>query len=236
MGVIMRMSLVTAFLVCASVLVGCGQAPVQNSSEESESKSDNIAADKGPFHSLTGWQSAVQFYVESEVPEQVFEASLAAAASWNDAVGDEVLVFQGVIESTRGSTLYSSLDDTATVIYFEDKWLETTSKPSSTLATTVWENDQASDRIIRGDIILNAEIYEFIDSSIEADETKEIDKPVVDSETVILHELGHLLGLDHVLEESDPFSVMHARTFIGPNMHNRAPSQDDQFNIQSLYK
>jgi predicted Zn-dependent protease len=58
---------------------------------------------------------------------------------------------------------------------------------------------------------------------------------IVDAETVLVHEFGHLLGLDHVEVEADPESVMHAKTYIGPNMSFRSLSDGDVNNIRQVY-
>ena len=213
-------------------LVGCGMAEQRHST-------DNVYAPQGSdagiaFHSSTGWVGAVPFLVESAAPDQVIEAAMQAAASWNDAVGHEVLVFSGVSESNRGESLYESLNDDLTIVYYEADWFDTTGKSKSTLATTVWENAPGSDQIIKGDIVLNAEVYMYQDSTEPAID-KEKSSYMVDTETVLLHEFGHLLGLDHVSEDDDAESIMHAKTFIGAYMYARNLSDDDVANIGSLY-
>lgn len=198
--------------------------------------SDDVSGDTEvssiAFHSANGWVSQVPFYVESSAPDQVVEASILAAKTWNDAIGDVKLSFLGIIESDRGDELYSSLDDAMTIVYFEDQWKQSTSKSASTLATTVWENSVGSDEIVKGDIILNSEVYAYQDSTVAASSTE---KSIVDTETVMLHEFGHLLGLDHVSRDDDDASVMHATTFIGANIHSRSLSEGDRANIRLIY-
>ena len=227
----MRLFLISGLL---SIQISCGVAEDRYHIDEySAPNSDNDQTGVA-FHSSTGWLGAVPFFVESAAPDQIIEASDAAALSWNDAVGREVLAFSGVTESNRGDALYGSLDDNLTVIYYENDWLNTTGKASTTLATTVWENAAGSDEIIKGDIILNGEIYQYQDSTVIPDESNET-KYIVDTETVLLHEFGHLLGLDHVSTEDDEDSVMHPKTFIGPYMHARELSEGDIQNIKNLY-
>jgi hypothetical protein len=122
-----------------------------------------------------------------------------------------------------------------TMVYYEENWKASTGKADTTLATTVWENANGSDRIIKGDVILNGESYKFCDAMDYASmkgETLEI----VDAETVLLHEFGHLLGLDHIDAEVDPDSVMHAKTYIGPSMSFRSLSRGDVENIRQVYE
>lgn len=230
----MRISLGLLFILSIGLQTACGDFTERHHIDESIIKRNQPVRNNGPFHSLSGWPSPVSYYVEAKVPDRIIEASIAAADSWNDAVGYVVLDFVGIMESERGNELYSSLNDDLTLIYYEENWLNTTGKAVSTLATTVWENDRNTGSILRGDIILNAEVYLFQDSTAPAlDETRK--NYIVDSETVILHEFGHLLGLDHIDEAKDAYSVMHAKTFIGPYMHSRELSDGDRFNIRSIY-
>ncbi len=227
----MRISLYFCMVVYS--LVSCGTA--ENRYHIDETSSQNQYAKSGiAFHSTTGWTSVVAFYVESQASDTIIEASVAAAETWNDAVGYEVLSFVGVTESERGDNLYDSLDDTDTIIYYEEEWIETTDKASTTLATTVWENAPSSDEIVKADIIMNAEVYLFQDATKSPLEPERSDF-VVDAETVILHEFGHLLGLDHVSIDDDENSIMHAKTFIGPYMYTHSLSEGDTANIQELY-
>jgi hypothetical protein len=217
-------------------LLACGEAQNKRSIDENRSQNANVTptAD-GPFHSLTGWTEKVSYYIDDTAPDAVVEAGIKAAESWNDAMGREVLVFTGVAKMPRGDELYSSLDDTHTMIYFERNWKNTTGKADTTLATTVWENASGSDRIIKGDVILNGETYHYCDAM---DVTRNLgaDLELVDAETVLLHEFGHLLGLDHVDVEDDPESVMHAKTYIGPSMSFRSLSDGDVHNIRQVYE
>lgn len=220
----------------ASSLLACGQAQGTRGSTDDKYKAGaNASTSSDPaFHSLIGWKTNVNFLVSSDAPDAVVEAAQNAAQTWGDAVGQVVLTFTGVSESTRGKNLYASLDDDKTYLYYEHTWASTTSKSATTLATTVWENANNSEQIVKGDVILNAETYDFVDAMADlpsnADENR-----IVDAETVILHEFGHLLGLDHVAEENDADSIMHAKTFIGPNLSFRSLSDGDINHINKLY-
>ncbi len=216
-------------------LAACGTA--QNRRSIEEDRNANATAKQqaeGPFHSLTGWTEKVSFYIDDTTPDTVIEAAIQAGESWNDAMGREVLTFVGIAKMPRGDELYSSLDDTMTMVYYEKNWKSSTGKADTTLATTVWENANGSDRIVKGDIILNGETYHFCDAMKSTEYLGE-DQDIVDAETVLLHEFGHLLGLDHVEVDDDPDSVMHAKTYIGPNMSFRSLSTGDVHNIRQVY-
>ncbi|MCX6128334.1 MAG: matrixin family metalloprotease [Proteobacteria bacterium] len=221
--------------VLSCMLIGCGRSSVRHSTEESNhNKAVASQSVAGPFHSLTGWIEKVVFYLDDTAPDQVVEAAQNAAESWNEGIGHEVLVFGGVARVPRGDHLYSSLDDTITLVYYEKNWTSSTGKAETTLATTIWENAADSDRIVKGDVILNAQVYNFCDA-LSQDLDHSNSNSVVDAETVLLHEFGHLLGLDHVDYEIDPDSVMHAKTYIGPYMSLRSLSEGDLGHVLSIY-
>jgi hypothetical protein len=157
-----------------------------------------------------------------------------AIATWNKAIGEEAIIYKGQSDVARGEGLYDSLDDDFTVVYSESNWEDTTEKSLRTLGTTIWELDgSGNNSIVKGDIILNDEYYLFQDSYEEA--IGEKPGGIVDAETVILHELGHLLGLRHVAIKVDANSVMSAYTEIGFGDQNRKLSDIDAAKVRELY-
>lgn len=227
----MRVLLVT---ILSLSIQACGLPQGARRSTHEDSKALAQEPEPGsPFHSLHGWPETVKFYIAADAPKQIIEGAIRAAESWNSASGRSLLEYAGLTESKRDESLYGSLNDDLTVIYYEDHWKATTGKSDTTLATTVWENDGASDSIVKGDIIMNTEIYKFVDA-LEPSQDNRV-KDLADAESVLLHELGHLLGLDHVAIEADSLSVMHAQTSIGPDVTFRILSEQDTANIRTLY-
>jgi hypothetical protein len=217
-----------------SLFTACGQQVGQSRAIDEQTSDRQMGSDGSPFHSYSGWKRQVTFLVENLAPDEVVEASIESARTWNDAVGREVLAFDGTVSLAREKSLYSSLNDEVTTIYYVEDWSGTTGKSSSTLATTIWQNAANSDLIVRGDILLNAEQYVFVDAMTAVSSTID-EKVVVDAQTVLLHEFGHLMGLEHVSFETDGDSVMHAKTFIGARVAARNPSNQDIENLKSLY-
>lgn len=232
-------SRLVVFLYALTSVLGCRSDALQYST--SEAQTANSAPATSAVHGLdvaTGWSSRIELFTESKLNDDSVEATIGAIESWNDAVGYDLLGYAGSLVHNRGNELFASLDDGMTVIYGESAWKDTTGKNSQTLATTVWEQDGDSGAIFRGDIILNTESYEFVDViNFIYNGSKDMEnwQLVADAQTVIVHEIGHLIGLGHVDEHIDAESVMHARTQVGPDNHLREPSLGDQNLARLLY-
>lgn len=198
----------------------------------------NLSAGNLPgVHSASGWKRSlpIKFMTSSEIDSEVVKQLQAAMKSWEDAVGKNLFQYDGT-EGRKGADfrqLYEPLTDAINGNYFDANWFKATGKSNSVLATTIWENN-SSDKssIMKADIRYNAEYYIFGNSLEEFSEGK---RTIVDMESLALHELGHLLGLAHVKEDEDRFSVMNPSLFIGEGMITRRLSRGDIVRIRSVY-
>ncbi len=188
-------------------------------------------------HSASGWAKnlPIHFKVTDEMPAPVVEQLRKAMKTWELAVGKQLFMYDGV-EKKRGAQfreLYEPLNDTQNGHYFDFNWAQATGKPASVLATTIWENDPANPQsIVKGDIRYNAEFYIFGDALRDFSEGK---RTIVDMESLAIHEIGHLLGLAHVNEKDDRYSVMNPSLFIGEGMMTRRLSEGDIERIRKVY-
>lgn len=203
------------------------------------SPSSTLGLGRGAIHSKQGWLHDVGYYVAYNVPDSVLAGINGAAKSWNDAMGRNLLTFRGRLEKGRSeipASLYTSLDDDDTVFYFDENWAKNTGKSAYTLATTVWENSPSNvNAIVKGDVRFNTQNFRFTDTLTEVPDSEAV-LDVVDIESVMLHEIGHLIGLDHVTYDEDPDSVMHAQTPIGYGFAFRKLSAQDIERIGSIYR
>lgn len=188
-------------------------------------------------HSAAGWKRnlPIRFVTSDEINPAVVKQLQGAMKTWEMAVGKPLFTYDGV-ESKKGADfrqLYEPLNDGKNGNYFDNSWFKATGKPNSVLATTIWENSpQDTAAIVKADIRYNAEFYVFGNSLDEFSEGK---RTIVDMESLAIHELGHLLGLTHVKETEDRFSVMNPSLFIGEGMITRKLSKGDIVRIRSIY-
>ncbi|MBF0363547.1 MAG: PKD domain-containing protein [Oligoflexia bacterium] len=128
------------------------------------------------------------------------------------------------------STIYDYLNDTEMGIYKSTAWF--VGEPSQTLAICVFEgyliNKDTADeylRLINFDIVFNYRDHQF----------RTTDTPSggkIDFLSVLLHEMGHSLGLNHSAP-SFTDSIMKPSVTALENIHSLSPL--DQDNIENLY-
>jgi predicted Zn-dependent protease len=248
------LGLVTAVSTTLGGYVACGaqsyrvpihgndaQAPSRPNTGQSGMGASTVGLASGAnlvgVHSPSGWGKSlpIRFKVTDEMPLPVVEQLRKAMKSWELAIGKPLFVYDGV-EKQRGSNfsdLYEPLNDNQNGHYFDFNWALATGKPATVLATTIWENDaRDAATIVKADIRYNAEFYLFGDAIKDYSEGK---RTIVDMESLALHEVGHLLGLSHINEKEDRYSVMNPSLFIGEGMMTRRLSEGDITRIRSVY-
>ncbi len=163
------------------------------------------------------------------------EANIVAmGAAWKAAVSNEKSFFEhGTTRITEKTNTISNLDlllDDTLGIYKTTNWPD--DLPGSALAVTQLfgrryntggQNEYVG--IEHADILVNYDFYSF-----DTDETGN----GFDLRTVVLHEMGHFVGLVHKSITSNPAaSVMYPS--VGPDSVKRAPTSIDTGDIRSKY-
>jgi hypothetical protein len=186
------------------------------------------------IHATEGWKKLPIPYqfsagLTAENRAQLFNAM----RTWETAVGIQLFALQGLHEKLGDDfeDLYSSLNDEINGYYFDNNW-EKTQKSERVLATAIWTNMPGRASIKTADLRFNTSGY-LIGDSLVLKATD--DKEVVDMQSLALHELGHLLGLAHVTEDVDVYSIMNPSLFIGEGLTTRQLSLGDIRRIQSIY-
>lgn len=192
------------------------------------------------IHAPSGWQKLpIEFYTGRNLNKDQVEQLRVAMATWEWTLGwkqGELFKYKGVQQDVSGDSfpdLYSSLEDGINGHYADFDWSKT-AKNVQVLATTIWANAENLQTAISGaDIRFNTENYHIGDSYYIMTDGK---REVVDMLSLALHELGHLLGLNHIDENEDAHSVMNPRLFIGEGLAQRSLSPGDISRIQNIYK
>lgn len=183
-------------------------------------------------NNLKNWDTnnfPVLVYVPSDL--QIYQSSIINAEdTWNNALGIEA--FRFVFNSGKGNTQwtdkFASLNDNYSGLFaiLNPIW-NYPEIGSSVLAFTGTLSQNG--KIISADVLFNFQYYTFGD--VNSGGPDDFNK--IDFESVLVHELGHFLGLNHITTEEDPQSVMLAK--ISRGMAKRTLSTGDVNRIKALY-
>lgn len=157
------------------------------------------------------------FHIHSSMPTEYRDSIHQAAIKWEKAIGHTL--FQFINDDDDKSPLLPRQDGVNT-IYYMTKWEE--ESPSEQARTSVY---WVGDEIKETDIRINAKNFSFF-----------IDKPTsytdIHLESLMIHELGHVLGLMHQNKSSN--QIMYP--YLSESSIRNVISKSDIANAQCEYK
>ena len=160
-------------------------------------------------------RTPVKLYIHSSVPTEFYSSIELAVEEWNRTLGREVLR----IELTGVTGSYTPSRDGASMIYWLNSW-EDDRRTEQARTTVYWTGD----RIYEADIRLNAKFFNFYGG--EGNDSFS----GVDMESLMVHELGHVLGLSH----NDSKGSVMAVTLASGTLR-RTPGKKDLDSIRCEY-
>jgi hypothetical protein len=191
--------------------------------EKTKKKSTNgINYDGRTFIGHWAGSSSLPIKVSQSFTAEENSAIRSMGAQWNQATSARTFfAFVGSTSEKAGNSADDYLDDNEFGIYKSSSWLS--GYDTATIAITQYAGRQDGDDVIleKADIIINARDYRFDGSS------GSIDLP-----SVIIHEMGHFIGLDH---QMDPSIGAVMRPTIKRGETRNSLTDDDRDAVHSLY-
>jgi predicted Zn-dependent protease len=196
------------------IVAGCGgQSPESQKSASIENQKSCEGFAANTLGQSLSWSAKfpIVLYPDANVPEQFIESIKNAAKTWNKAVGFSAFQIGDVSTQTNPPA-----QDGKNIIYWLNSWGD--KSPDLQATTLLYWNDAGTDE---ADMLINAQNFKH-STNPNDDE--------LDTESLVLHELGHILGLGHI---SLPSSVMAERLPFGTT--RRSLSVDDINHIKCEY-
>ncbi|WGL58707.1 matrixin family metalloprotease [Pigmentibacter sp. JX0631] len=236
-----RFILITELLLLFGFVTSCGMP------EKVIQFNDFTGDVNQPIVFANGWGQNYSYPVTVDISTAITSenSNLAtyiqnAVNTWNSAIGRTILTIRTGVVSKTGNDfkgLFSVLQDSYHALYYDQLsgsnggWLSNTGKPSTTIATTAYTATQGT--ILNASIRFNRDTYYFDDITTNYNSAQII----ADMESIILHELGHFLGLGHVTETN---SIMYPNYSPGHTVGSsyssiRCVSANDLTRIRSIY-
>lgn len=158
------------------------------------------------------WNSRrpIPIFIDASVPSQYHDAIRRAMASWERALGAALFQYGGVVSS------YTPRQDGANVIYWLPSWDRRLGRQQAD-TLVYWVSEQ----IIEADVRVNAQDFSFSDGQYPG---------TIDVESLILHELGHVLGLAHADGSQTVMSPYLSNSYLRRNV-----SWEDLSNLKCEY-
>lgn len=175
-------------------------------------------------------QEPIELVINSSVPASLRPAIYRAVKTWEDQIGQKM--FEITEDSSRASQGPSK--DGKNAIYFLSSW-ETERRAEQGRTSVYWADNQ----IMEADIRINAQNFSFYDqdpqqlilgSGVDGTVHALQNSDGYNFEALVLHELGHFLGLKHTSERS---SVMV--THLSAYTDRTVLSASDSESVKCVY-
>lgn len=207
-----------AALAFANIFLACGRLPKIGPPAESKlataSESD-CGFVQNSFGQRVSWKQSlpVKVYIDPSFPSEYDKVLIAAGKRWDEVLGRTLFLFE------RAGQTSSPAKDNRNVLYWMNPWSGVDQKLQG-VSSLSWRNNQ----LIEADIKVDAQYYSFFVTAPAS--TRDIHL-----ESLLVHELGHVLGLKHMARKTSSV-MLEVLDFL---MVRETPTSEDQANLKCEY-
>lgn len=136
----------------------------------------------------------ITMYLHESVPQEYVRAIEAAASTWQDATGKRLI---NIVTNQRVNGPINSQKDGRNIIYYYDTW-EADKKSEQARTSIYWVGDQIKEadmRINAAKDVNGTPYFKYYWNQPGVASTTIVN--AVNIEALVIHELGHVLGLKH---------------------------------------
>lgn len=206
-------------LILISIFLGCGRVPKVGPETETKlatPSEKDCGFVQNSYGQRVSWKQSfpVKIYVDSNFPLEYDKVLATAAQKWENILGKTLFTFERLKQASIPGK------DNQNVFYWMTTWTES-DKSLQAMSTLSWANNQ----LVEADIKIDAQYYSYYTSS-PASNTD------IHLESLLVHELGHVLGLKHV-NNTVPSVMWQVLDYL---LKREMPTVEDQANLKCEYK
>ncbi|HEY8272262.1 MAG TPA: matrixin family metalloprotease [Pseudobdellovibrionaceae bacterium] len=205
-------------LVLTNVFLACGRVPKlgpETDTKLATASEEDCGFVQNIYGQRVSWKQSfpVKIYIDPSFPVEYNPVLTAAAQKWESVLGKTLFVFERLKQtSTPGK-------DNQNVLYWLTSWAES-DKTLEAVSSLSWTNNQ----LVETDIKIDAQYYSYYVST-------PVSNTEVHLESLLVHELGHILGLKHV-SNSIPSVMLQVLDYL---LKRDTPTAEDQANLKCEY-
>lgn len=206
-------------LLIAHVILACGRGPKVGPATETKlatASEPDCGFVQNSYGQRVSWKQSlpVKVYIDPSFPPEYDVVLRSAARKWEDILNKTLFIFERAPQTSKPGK------DNRNVFYWMNPWTEADKKLQA-MSSLSWSNNQ----LVEADIKVDAQYYSYYTSS----PTSQLD---VHLESLLVHELGHVLGLKHMSNASS--SVM--LQVLDYLLKREVPTVEDQARLKCEYK
>ena len=205
-------------LLLANIVLACGLLPKvgpETTEKIATASEKDCGFVQNSYGQRVSWKQSlpVKIYLDPSMPTEYDTVVKSAAKKWEDVLGRTLFVFERVTQTSVAAK------DNRNVFYWMSPWTENDKKLQA-MSSLSWANNQ----LIEADVKIDAQYYSYYVTN----PTSTMD---VHLESLLVHELGHVLGLKHLANNSSTVML----PVLDYLLKREVPTAEDKANLKCEY-